>query len=126
MKDNKEIFWSVLVGVVVVILIAGFAYFNRGNGGAKDRPGFYEGPQSLERLAEISLCPLTADKDAFAKCLTEKGLVMYGAEWCVHCKEQKALFGNSFQYVKYVECPDNTQLCVAEGINGYPTWKVKK
>ncbi len=60
--------------------------------------------------------------DGFAKCLTEKGAVMYGADWCPHCKDQKAAFGNSFQYIKYVECPDNTKLCIDKGIQGYPTW----
>ncbi|MEK7553267.1 MAG: thioredoxin domain-containing protein [Patescibacteria group bacterium] len=60
--------------------------------------------------------------DNFAKCLAEKNITMYGAEWCIHCQNQKKLFGNSFQYVPYVECPENTQLCIDKGINGYPTW----
>ncbi len=62
--------------------------------------------------------------DDFAKCLTEKGAVMYGAEWCSHCKNQKNMFGSSFQYINYVECPDNPSLCNSEGIRGYPTWKI--
>jgi hypothetical protein len=61
--------------------------------------------------------------DVFAQCLAEKGFTMYGAVWCPHCKDQKNMFGSSFQYVKYVECPDNVKLCEDEGINGYPTWK---
>ena len=60
--------------------------------------------------------------DAFAQCLTDKGAVMYGAAWCSHCQEQKKTFGSSFKFVKYVECPDNTQLCIDKGIQGYPTW----
>ncbi len=60
--------------------------------------------------------------DNFAKCLAEKNITMYGAEWCSHCQAQKKLFGNSFQYVLYVECPDNAQLCIDKGIEGYPTW----
>ena len=47
---------------------------------------------------------------------------MYGAAWCPHCQAQKALFGSSFKYIPYVECPDNTALCLAKGIQGYPTW----
>jgi len=62
--------------------------------------------------------------DEFAKCLTEKGSVMYGAVWCSHCKAEKDRFGSSFQYVNYVECPDNTKLCTDEGIGGFPTWKI--
>jgi len=60
--------------------------------------------------------------DAFAQCLAKAGAVMYGAAWCPHCQAQKAAFGNSFQYIKYVECPDNTQLCIDKGVQGYPTW----
>ena len=49
---------------------------------------------------------------------------MYGAEWCSHCKNQKKLFGNSFQYVNYVDCDKNSKECKEAGISGYPTWKV--
>jgi glutaredoxin len=60
--------------------------------------------------------------DEFAKCLSEKGATMFGAEWCGHCKEQKEMFGESFKYVNYVECPQNQDLCQQKGITGYPTW----
>ncbi len=60
--------------------------------------------------------------DAFAQCLKEKGITMYGAAWCPHCQREKRLFGSSFQYVPYVECPDNPQLCTEKGVTGYPTW----
>ncbi len=62
----------------------------------------------------------------FAKCLTEKGATMYGAEWCGHCKNQKEMFGESFKYVNYVECPENQELCNEKGIRGYPTWIVNE
>jgi hypothetical protein len=66
----------------------------------------------------------TANLDTFAQCLADKGAVMYGAEWCPHCKEQKKLFGSAWKLVPYVECPDNTSLCLAKGIDGYPTWLI--
>jgi len=66
--------------------------------------------------------------DDFAKCITTKGVVFYGASWCTHCQAQKTLFGDSLQYVKYVECAasGNTQTkeCTDAGISGYPTWIV--
>ena len=62
--------------------------------------------------------------DTFAQCLTNKGAVMYGAEWCSHCKAQKAAFGDSFKFINYVECPENTQLCIDKGVQGYPTWLI--
>lgn len=61
--------------------------------------------------------------NSFAACLTEKGVKMYGAYWCGHCKNQKKLFGSSFAKVDYVECTQETQRCEDEGITGYPTWK---
>ena len=66
--------------------------------------------------------------DNFAKCLTEKGVKMYGTYWCHFCANQKEEFGNSFLYVNYVECslPDRAGQnaeCNAKGIKGYPTWE---
>jgi glutaredoxin len=60
--------------------------------------------------------------DGFAQCLASKNFTMYGAEWCPHCKREKALFGTSWKYVPYVECPENTKLCLDKGVTGYPTW----
>lgn len=60
--------------------------------------------------------------DAFAQCLADKGAVMYGADWCPHCHNEKQAFGDSFRLVPYVECPDNPQKCLSAGINVYPTW----
>ena len=60
--------------------------------------------------------------DSFAQCLASKKLTMYGAEWCSHCKAEKARFGDSFKYVSYVECTENPNECLEKGIEGYPTW----
>lgn len=60
--------------------------------------------------------------DSFAKCLAQKKITMYGAEWCSHCKNEKKAFGSSFQYVPYVECPKNTKVCLDKKVRGYPTW----
>lgn len=65
---------------------------------------------------------IPGDYDNFAKCLSEKGATMYGADWCGSCKEQKIMFGKSFKYVNYVECPENMELCNEKGIEKYPTW----
>ncbi len=60
--------------------------------------------------------------DFFAQCLSEKEVVMYGAEWCSHCQNEKKAFSQSFQYINYVECPKDPNKCLAVGIEGYPTW----
>jgi hypothetical protein len=75
-----------------------------------------------EKVISNSL-PSENNYDRFAKCLTEKGMKMYGADWCGHCQNQKSMFGDSFQYVTYIECEQNKDICNSEGIRGYPTWK---
>lgn len=58
----------------------------------------------------------------FARCLTDRDVVMYGADWCPHCQEEKAAFGAAFELINYVECPEEPQRCLAAGIQNYPTW----
>ncbi len=64
------------------------------------------------------------DYDEFSQCLTENGAVMYGAEYCGHCNNQKDMFGNSFKYIEYVECSDVVEYCKSKGIEGVPTWEI--
>jgi uncharacterized membrane protein len=64
---------------------------------------------------------------ALARHLREKGAVMYGAHWCPHCTEQKALFGDAAKDVPYVECAADTvngrpDLCEKAGVKVFPTW----
>jgi len=67
--------------------------------------------------------------DQFARCLTQKGIKMYGAYWCPHCTEQKELFGASFKLAPYVECgvPGTTSklsdACADAAIKHFPTWQ---
>lgn len=65
--------------------------------------------------------------DPFAKCLTARGVTMYGSDECPVCLRQKKLFKDSFAYIDYYNCnasPINTQRCSDEGIDGMPTWTV--
>lgn len=68
--------------------------------------------------------------DAFAQCIKDQGTVFYGAFWCPHCQNEKALFGKSAQFLPYVECsnPDGqtqTEVCTQKNIQGYPTWEFR-
>ena len=70
----------------------------------------------------------TSNLDEFSKCLSEKGVKMWGAYWCPHCKNQKAEFGSSWENIDYVECSlpggsGQTKECTDAGIKGYPTWE---
>lgn len=67
--------------------------------------------------------------DALAQCISNSGAKFYGAFWCPHCAEQKALFGDSVKELPYIECstPDKqnqTQVCIDNKITGYPTWEL--
>lgn len=64
-----------------------------------------------------------------AQHLATTGGIMYGAYWCPHCADQKAMFGDAVDQMPYVECAadgDNAQpeLCKQRGIDGYPTWEL--
>lgn len=66
--------------------------------------------------------------DAFASCIKESGATFYGAFWCPHCQNQKAMFGASAKLLPYVECstPDGRgqlPICLEAGVKSYPTWK---
>ncbi len=67
--------------------------------------------------------------DRFARCLKDRGVVMYGAYWCPHCQDQKTEFGLSFEYAPYIECGIEgdthgvAKACKDAGIAHYPTWQ---
>ena len=65
---------------------------------------------------------VSAALDSFAQCLADGKVTMYGADWCPYCQNEKKAFGDSFRLVPYVECPDDPQRCLQQGIKGYPTW----
>lgn len=66
--------------------------------------------------------------DSFATCIKDSGTLFYGAFWCPHCQNQKAMFGVSAKLLPYIECstPDGSSqlpVCNDAGVKGYPTWK---
>ncbi|MBI2135875.1 hypothetical protein HYU06_02275 [Candidatus Woesearchaeota archaeon] len=86
--------------------------------------------------------PSNPEVDNFAKCITEKGVTMYGVFWCPHCANQKKMFGSSFKLINYVECDPrcikdennklpiycngmigNPELCRQKNVKLYPHWE---
>ncbi len=98
-KRQQSIVWWV-AGVLILAGIIGLSVYK------KNQPGQY---------------------DTFASCIKESGAMFYGAFWCPHCQEQKAMFGNSAKLLPYTECSTpskaQTQVCNDAGIESYPTWK---
>lgn len=67
--------------------------------------------------------PITAE-GKLAKCLADKGALVYGTGWCPHCTAQKKAFGTeSKEFLPFIDCEKKAGLCQKEGITGYPTWK---
>ena len=79
----------------------------------------------LFALVFLTACSSSPGRyDTFAKCLSANNVTMYGTSWCPHCHAQEALFGNSFQYINFVDCDKHPGECGAANITGYPTWNI--
>lgn len=57
-----------------------------------------------------------------AACLTRQNVTMYGVDTCAECQNQKQIFGNAFQKIKYVNCDFHADVCNQENVGYYPTW----
>ncbi|MFA6131669.1 MAG: thioredoxin domain-containing protein [Patescibacteria group bacterium] len=117
----------VIFGIFVLIIVCGFVFINN-KSEAKTDANESATTNSASDVSVPSEPTAPTDMDAFAKCLTEKGAALYGASWCPHCQKQKKAFGESVQYINYIECAaDNesgqAEVCATAGIKGYPTWQ---
>jgi len=64
-----------------------------------------------------------------ARHLAESGVKFYGAYWCPHCADQKAMFGRAAGLLPYIECDPRSpvgqpQICAAANIRAFPTWDI--
>ncbi len=65
---------------------------------------------------------------ALAEHLETANAKFYGASWCPHCEDQKAMFGSSAHRLPYVECSpggrraSQATICRVMSIRSYPTW----
>ena len=66
----------------------------------------------------------TGKYDDFAKCLTSKGAIIYGNDYCSYTNKQLNFFGKSSTYLNYTKCLDNTALCDEKKILSTPTWEI--
>ena len=68
---------------------------------------------------------------SLAEHLTKADAKFYGAFWCPHCEEQKAMFGSSVHRLPYIECSPGGRrapqaaICRIMSIRSYPTWIIK-
>lgn len=71
------------------------------------------------------------DRTQLAKCLTEKGWVMYEAAGCEACRNQRRSFGDAFANIKTVKCGNSASTsekkkCTSQDIHYTPTWLLIK
>lgn len=125
MNRSTKIFLTV---VILVIIVGGVLLFFVGKD-KKTADNNTSGENGIVAGTSTNSTetPSNSYIEKLAKFMTEKGMVLYGAYWCPHCQDQKKTFGDAFQYIDYVECdaqgPNaNPDECVAQGIEGYPTW----
>jgi len=114
MKDTS---W-VIPSILSILILGGIVAFV-----IKGGTGTVQAPSTTS--SETALASTTALK--LATCLKASGAKFYGAFWCPHCNDQKAMFGDAVKELPYIECstPDGrgqTPVCAAANITGYPTW----
>jgi len=63
-----------------------------------------------------------AGQQSLARCLTDKGVTMYGADTCEACQNQKKILGEDFKNIKYVNCEFFYNECRKMNIATYPVW----
>ena len=66
--------------------------------------------QTSAAAAQTAEGEAAPDLVAFAKALTQAGVKYYGAAWCLHCNDQKALFEDGSDFLPFIEVtnPDRT------------------
>ncbi|MBS3065889.1 hypothetical protein J4229_02475 [Candidatus Pacearchaeota archaeon] len=64
------------------------------------------------------------DYNEFAKCLTSKGAIIYGNDFCSYTNKQLNFFGKSKSYLNYIKCFENKELCDQKEIKLTPTWEI--
>lgn len=90
--------YFIFIAIVLIIVLLGLSIFNYSK-----NPGKY---------------------DDFAKCLTEKGAVIYGNDYCEYTQKQLGFFGKSKKYLNYVKCAENKELCDSKNVEITPTWEI--
>jgi len=60
----------------------------------------------------------------FATCLSDKGAIVYGNDYCSFTVQQLGFFGKSKEHLNYIKCIDSGGLCEEKGVQITPTWEI--
>ena len=92
-KNNKKIIIFSAFSLIIVLILAGVSFsFYQSN-----KPGQF---------------------DNLAKCLADKGAVMFGASFCKYTAAQKGMFGNSMKFIDYRDFTEDSNIKIT------PTWLI--
>ncbi|MGD9896635.1 MAG: vitamin K epoxide reductase family protein [Candidatus Methylacidiphilaceae bacterium] len=115
-------FWFALVPAVLVVGAGSAALFHfwafRSEQAARTAMIAKEDGEDLAWLQEL------------ARHLEKSGVRFYGANWCSHCRLQRALFGPAASLLPFVDCAPAgrgtplTAPCKEIGIRTFPTWTI--
>jgi hypothetical protein len=90
---------SIIIPIIIILVVAILLYF------------------------ALNKNPVNTDSE-IVKCIGSKS-ILYTQLGCSHCKTQKELFGDNYQYLKTIDCFYQREECIANNITGTPTWIVK-
>ena len=114
MKSTTKVAISV---IILIVLTAGFYYASRTITNVTGK-GILGGIIKEDET----------DIDRFAKCLREKGVMVFVNEDCPAWIKQKEIFGSSVQYLDIVKCEEYGATCTEYGIEedefSIPTWRI--
>ena len=101
-----------LTTFLLIILLSG----GQQNGRAGERVSKFLEPSQSQYSREL-----------LARCLTDKGFVVYESITCSACRAQRKLFGKAFEYITAIECnpivsEHQTDRCLEKEIWKTPTW----
>lgn len=85
---------------------------------------FTLGGDSAKNSANSSVNSYLQERNSLVKCLSEKGVKMYGSDTCPYCQNQKKMFGEDFTKINYINCDFDKSVCSEKGITGYPVWEI--
>jgi len=102
MEDKNKVIITFVILIFLIVFLYFFSdWFSRTTGF-----GIQEDP-------DVSL----------AKCLSQKGIKLYGAKACSDCEKQIQLFGTSaFEHITYIVCNGERGIC--QEILSVPVWDI--
>lgn len=102
---------------ILIALTAGFYY-------AGKTISAVTGKSILGWIIKEDECKDSEGLECFAKCLTDKEIILYVNPACPHCQKQKEDFGQAAGYLEIIDCSQQPEICREKELVGVPTWEI--